>query len=212
MNLLLRKNLLLAIACALVSLLALSACGGDDDDTGGDGGSTATATDDSGDGDDGGDDTATETEDAGEPTDDGGDDGDDVGGILTGSDANPAACELLTTDEIIEETGFEVGDGEPQEYAEGFYGCSWGSENFDSVDITMLSEGGEGLYEFNNDNAEEIDGLGDQAQYSSEFLAILEVLDGDYYLSVAVNSSTAEAGAIREAVLNLARIALDRLP
>jgi hypothetical protein len=216
----LRKSLLIAIVLAMLALLTLSACGGgdDDDDGGDDGGNDPTATVDSGD--DGGDDDGEDaTDDTG--GDDDGDDDDDGGEDATtdsGFDEDPSelaelACTLLTADEIRDEAGLVVNDGEPSSI-EGFADCQWGNpQTFDNVSVSLIAEGGEALYEFNNDDYEEIDDLGDRAQYSGgNFFPLLEVMDDGLYFSITLNGGDLDEAARRQTLIDLAHIALDRLP
>ena len=215
---LLRKSLLVAIVIAMLAVLTLSACGGDDDDAD-NGTNDPTATQDSGDdGDDDGDDNGADaTEDA--AGDDDGDDGegedptDDFGFDEDPSELAEVACTLLTPDEIGAEAGITVGDGEPSSI-EGFADCRWQSaESFQTVSVSLIAEGGEGLYEFNNDDYEEIDGIGDRAQYSGgDILPLLEVMKDDIYFSITVNGTDLDEEATREAMIDLAHIAVNRLP
>jgi hypothetical protein len=205
------------LALLAAAMLAFAACGGgddDDDDNGGNGEPTAEATEDSDSGDDEGDDDGDggeDDEETDEPTEDAGDDdgGDDDDG---GSDATTAACELLTADEVEDVLGASVGEPEPVEYDETFYGCSWSTEGFDSVDISVLEgEGGESLFDFQNDEAEEVDGLGDRAQWYGDIIGILEVLEDDYYVSVSIFSAEDDEEVLKEQSIGLAEKILDRL-
>jgi len=183
----LSKRMAVFLTVVALAALVLAACGGDDDyDSGGDTGPTATEVDDAGGGDDSGDDS--------------GGNGDVVD-----------ACALLTEEEVGAVLGTSVPVGEPQNF-DPFFGCSWITETFDSADISVtVGDAGESLYEFNNDDAEEIDGLGDRAQYLTGLLGLLEVLKGDYYLSVSVNSFEMEDDDIRDASIELAEHAVARL-
>lgn len=194
------RKLLISLAGALSALLLVAACGGGDDDDDDSSGSGATATA-----------TATASESGGgestdEPTETPGNGGGSSG---LGFDV----CDLLTPQEIEDVTGIAAKDGVDQTLAT-FYACSWEGDGFDAVDVTVLSrdDGGEDLYEFNNDDAEMIDGLGDRAQYLGGILPSLEVLTGDYYISVSVNALELEDDQAKEDSIELARAAIDRLP
>jgi hypothetical protein len=201
--------LVLIISLALAAVLALSACGGgDDDDDAGNANVTVTATDDTGD--DGGDEAEpTDTDDEAEPTDE--PDGDDESD--EGDDAVGDACALLTEDEAEQVLGAPVAAVEPFDQ-DPFAGCSWYTDSFDSVDVELgrRDPEGESLYEFLSEDAEEVDGLGDRAHYVSGALTLLEVLDGDYYISVSVDSIELSDVLEQEGAISLAGKALERLP
>lgn len=216
MTFLSKKSLLIAIASALIALLALSACGGDDDDDSGDnGGTDVTATEDSGDdgGDDGDDDEEeTATEDSG---DDGGDDGDDDDGGFEGGDEELAAlaCELLSPDDIEAAAGISVGDGEPSSFGAGFASCTWSDEDFNTVNLSLMSgPGGEQLFELDlEDDDEDVDGVGDRAHYLPGILATLEFLQDEYYVSVTIGNDMTD-DELKDATIDLGKVAADNLP
>lgn len=187
--------LILALTLALAA--GFAACGGDDDDSGG-GGATRTATPDvTADGN--GDDRSTQTDDAS------GDD-DSSGSLGFG------VCSLLTEDEVSDALGADVSAGETLDYAP-FFDCRWETDSFDSVTVTVAERDvGESLYNFSNDEAEEVDGVGDEAQYYSDLLSSLEVLEGDYYFSVSVSASELDGEQLKAVSVDLARKIIGRLP
>lgn len=199
----LSKRLVILLTMVALAALVLAACGGgddDDDDGGDDTGPTATEADDSGD--DGGDDDSGDDDDGGD--DDSGDDDDG------GSDGDVDVCSLLSDDEVSAVLG-SAPEGEAANF-DPFFDCSWITEDFNSINLSVaVGPGGESLFEFNNDDAEEIDGLGDRAQYLSGILGVLEVLEGDYYISVSVTGSDLDEDERRDASIELADHALGRL-
>jgi hypothetical protein len=181
----------LPLAIAVFTLLALVACGG-----------AATG---------GGADTGTDT-DAG--TDAGGDTGTNTGGG-TGVDL----CAVLTLDEVSEATGADVTDT-----LDGSSGnvssCNYNTSDDGAVaGHTYLTAGG-GIdpgqmidANLEGDFAEEIDGLGDRAVLvGDESFPILMVLKNNGLYSISVLADNLDAEGKRQASIDLARIALDRLP
>lgn len=198
----------IVILSALIgALMLLAACGSGDDDEDGDGGGDATLTEAAGD--DGGEDETPPVDGGGEPTNAGGgnDDGD--------SGDWPNICALLTEDEIAEATGVTFGFGDNQDFSP-FYGCGWVNEEFDSVTVSVTSRdegGGEALFDIDlGAEKEDVDGLGDRAQWVKGALPLLEVLDGDWYVSIEVSVSDFDEAQKKEASIQLAEAVLGRLP
>jgi hypothetical protein len=209
-----RRFMVLGLALATVLVLAVSACGGDDadDDANGDG-PTITAEDggDDDDDDNGNDDaTATDTPDGGDDgdDDDGGGDDDDNG---NGSGDVPDLCSLLTPTEIEAATGAAVSEGTLEAEFEPFYSCQWSTESFDFVSLELF-EGDDDERDFYyelTDDAEEVDGLGEKAQYTD--LIGLEIMTDDHLLTVSISVSALTEDETFEASRELAEIALGRL-
>jgi len=160
--------------------------GGDDDDSGDD-----DSGDDTGDDDDAADD----------------DSGDDAAAGAGGDDTD--VCALASEDEIQDILGEPVtadddGSGRP------FYQCTWQAESFTTAYVTVYVDDQDTLEEYFGftENAEEIDGLGDRAQWSPT-LGVLEILVEDYDLTVQLVDLTgneddvvlANATAIAELIL-----------
>jgi hypothetical protein len=184
----------LPLALAVFTLLALVACGGGAA-TGGGGADT---------------DTGTDT-DAG--TDAGGDT--DTGGGGNGVDL----CAVLTLDEVSDATGADVTDT-----LDGSSGnvssCNYNTSDDGAVaGHTYLTAGG-GIdpgqmidANLGGEFAEEIDGLGDRAVLvGDESFPILMVLKNNGLYSISVLADNLDAEGKRQASIDLARIALDRLP
>jgi hypothetical protein len=193
-----RWLLLPVFSLTLALAIGFAACGGDDDDTAGrdttrtaNPGATA-----GGNGDD--DDRPTESADAG---------GDDSSANL-----GFGVCSLLTESEVSDALAADASEGEEFAY-DPFFDCRWQTDNFDSVTVTVAERDvGESLYNFSNDEAEEVDGVGDEAQYYSQLLSSLEVLEGDHYFSVSVSASELDDGQLKAVSIDLARKILGRLP
>lgn len=183
------RTCLLAVAAVVLSaLMLLSACGGgDDDDDRGDSEPTATEEQD---GDSGGDD---------EPAPDEGDGDFDV-------------CALMTEEEVADIIGFDTTSSSSNDF-DPFFGCKY---DFDSGNVSISvyrddREVVEAFYELTAD-AEQVDGVGDRAQYT-ELFDQLEVLDGNYDITVSVFSFDGESEVdTLELDKELAQLLLDRLP
>ena len=164
-----------------LAMLAFAACGGDDDDSGDGGDSQEPTASAPADGDDG-------SANGEEPTDAPGDD--------EGNDGNGGqvehACDLLTPEEVAAAVGVEVGEG--RDYlatAQGATNCEWQSPEEVTVYMEVLPSGGRDYFDAihiaDSDPAfeeEPVDGLGDEAIYSD--LGVLDVVDGDGFVSVQI--------------------------
>lgn len=209
-----RTWLLAPLMALLGALMLFAACGGgdDDDSSSDDGDSEPTATEaaSDGDGDDGDDgdaeSDATPTEDAGD--DEGDDEGDDGG-----SGGADEACALLTDVEVEFILGGAVTDPEPSDF-DPFFSCLWQTEDFSlfrtlSVGVYRDNEDAvEAYYELTTD-AEEVVGLGDRAQWSSDFIMQVEVLEGNCDLTISISGLDEEEA--RNGAIGLAERALGRL-
>jgi hypothetical protein len=198
----LRWVMLLAAAVATLALLGAACGGGDDDDSGDD--LVATATEDSGDGDDDSGDEETP-----EPTAE--DTGDDDGGDDSSEDAVDA-CSLITTDEAEEALGAPVGDGEAQDFPP-VYGCSY--RTADGVGLVAVSvvvfddaDQAEAVYDLaiDNNDYQEIDGIGDRAYFALGFG--LTAQQGRYEFTIDIIGPDDDRALEEE----LAPKALERLP
>jgi len=188
------RGMLTLLISLLASLLLLSACGGGDDDDEGDGGVvTVTA----GSGDDEPDTSATPVATP---------DGDDDSG-----DARFDSCELLTADEVSEALGAPVGEGELTDI-DPFFDCSWESEEFDSVSVSVYLASRPEVEAFFDatEDAEPVEGLGDRAQYSG--FGFLEVLKGESNITISLINFDIEDDEKLEILKGLAAKVLERLP
>jgi hypothetical protein len=203
------KTKLLALACVLALALMVAACGDDDDLTPNLTATPASTADDGGD--DGGDDDPTATDEGDDGDDDGGDEEtpnfEEQGDLLN-------ACELITKDEVEATLGGPSEEPDPS-YIGEFSDCSWEGLDFSySVSISVLQSGREAaelLYGLGAEDYEEVDGLGEEAQWSDGFL---DVLEGDYNISMTIFifSSDIDDTQKLEQAKALAAKALDRLP
>jgi hypothetical protein len=218
-----RRAFLALLSALLAALLVFASCGGggDDDDSGDS--DEPVATDEQGDSDsDDEEDTEDEDgptpedgdddeEDADEPTpEDEGDDDDDEEG---GGGGEIDACALITPEEIEDITGLDVGQGENSDF-DPFFSCNFSTETFDSVQVSVYhasEDEVEAYYELTQD-AEEVDGIGERAQFGG-LLNLLEVLQGEYDLSIGISApGTIEDSETLDMSKELAAIVLDRLP
>lgn len=196
------KRLVLVLGLLAVAALLLAACGGgdDDDNAGDDGGATATeadATDDAGDdgGDDGGDGS----------TDDGADN-------ASGSDFD--VCTLLTRDEVERVIG-PADEGLNQNF-DPIFSCLWSADagGVDYVSVGVFAgsdEEVEAFFELTQD-AEEVQGIGDRAQFSDTIgIGTLEVLVDGYDVSVSVAMLERDRDEARDITTGLAERVLGRL-
>ncbi len=181
----------LPLAIVVITLLALVACGG--------GGATGG----------GGVDTGTDTD----------------GGTNAGGEADTGGgggtvdlCAVLTLDEVSEATGADVTDT-----LDGSSGnvssCNYNASDDAVAGHTYVTAGG-GIdpgqmidANLGGEFAEEISGLGDRAVLvGDDSFPILMVLKNNGLYSISVLADGLDAEGKRQASIDLARIALDRLP
>jgi hypothetical protein len=179
----------LSLALAITFALALVACSGDDDDggSGDDGGDTPVASQDQGDDDSG---------------DDGGDPVDDLD-----------VCSLITEEEASAALGEPITSTEPENFPP-LYSCAYDSEN--GVITLTVATGTraevEEIYQIGTEGYEEVSGVGEQAHWSGPPTDTLEVLDGNYDVSISVFSLGAEELDYKQLSIDLVEDALGRLP
>ena len=214
----LRKLPLFLLAGLLAMGLTLVACGGDDDDDGSeDSESTVTAAEETDEDDDADEEEATPDEgDEGEgeeatPTDDDGEEGDEDDGDSSGASVD--ACTLLTQEEVNAAMGVEMQVSEPQNFPPVF-SCSWTGPALESVSISVLYGNEEALntYYDHAEDAEEVDGLGNRAQWIPGILNFLEVQTDDYVLDVSVNAPEMGDEQAKTIAIDFAELALERVP
>lgn len=190
--------LLVLAAAMLATLVLFVACGGGDDLGSRD--NDPTATEEQNGGDDG-----EATPDEGEPTPDEG--GDDDGG-----DSEFDVCALVSEEEVADITGFDI-TGSTSDDFDPFFGCTY-DYDFGNISLSVYRDDRdvvETFYELTSD-AEEVDGVGDRAQFI-ELFDQLEVLDGNYDITVSVFSFDSESEVdTLELDKELALLLLDRLP
>jgi hypothetical protein len=206
-------------ALGLTLLLLLAACGGDDDDDAGDDApndATATeSTDDAGDGDEATDAPDDRGDDDDSGNDEGGDD-DNGGDDDDGGSADALACELLTPGELATVVDETWGEGDDTGTTPEASKCTWENElGTSAIYLEGQTEGGEAWWDIihdpndNFDEGESVDGLGDKALWQ-DGLSVLDVLDGDKYISIQVVVFSQEiddlAAATELAEMVLARI------
>jgi hypothetical protein len=206
----------------VTALLLLAACGGDDDDDDGGDSDGATATeqadgdddtaspdagDDDGDGEDGEATPAGDDDDDDEATPAGDDDDDDSG------DAAYNPCDLMTTEEAGQALGLDVAEGEFTDN-DPFYECDWeAASEFEvgSLSVEILTgddDSREYYYELTTD-ADEIDGLGERAQFDD--LIGLEVILDDINLNISMINFELEDDEVKTRSVALAELLLDRI-
>ena len=185
----------LSLAILVMALLALAACGGAATDTGNDvgndGESNATA--------------APET---------GGNDG--GGGTGDGVDL----CATLTLDEVSDAAGVEATEQQGANLGTGQASCNYNGADGLAIaghTYTTALSGVDPLQMFDANleaaGAEEIDGIGERAVLvGSEDFPILWVVKNDALYAMSVLASNLDAEGKREATVELARKAVDRLP
>jgi hypothetical protein len=181
----------LPVVVAAVALLTLAACGGAGTDGGGAGG---------------GESDAAEAPDAG-----GG-----GGGAGDGFDL----CATLTLDEVSDAAGVEATDQTGVNLTQGQASCNYNGEDGVAIAGHTYTTTDSGIdpsqmFEGNLDieGAEEIDGIGDRAVLAgSEDFPILWVIKGDSLYAMSVLADNLDAAGKREATIELARIAVGRLP
>jgi len=193
------RRLLLLIATGLVGLLLFGACGGGDDDDDDDGGAqTATQPQDGADsGDDG--EAATPTEDSEQDEEE------------DGAEPPEDVCGLLTTQEVSAALDAEVDEGVATDDGTSFT-CDWEDElGLHAMYIDILADSDEANLEYfeATGEAEEIDGLGDRAQYTD--LIGLEVLTDHYVVNLRMFAFDLEDDVARERTLALGELVIDRL-
>jgi hypothetical protein len=212
-----RKMTLLLFAGLLAMALIQAACGGDDDDgSSEDSEATVTAadkTDEEDDddptevppeeGDEGEGDEATPTE------DEEGGDGDE--GSATGK--NVDACTLLTQEEVNTAMGVEMQVGEPQNL-DPVFSCQWTGPALESVGVSVLygTEDALNTYYDLAEDSEQVEGLGNRAQWSVGILNFIEVQTDEYVLDVVVNSAELEDEQTKTIAIDLAELTLERVP
>jgi Protein of unknown function (DUF3558) len=184
----------LPVALTALALLVLVACGGSAS-TGGDGG-------------DGGTD-ATEAPDAG------GGDGGDGGGTGDGFDL----CATLTLDEVSDAAGVEATEAAGVNLTQGQASCNYNGADGAIAGHTFTTTGAGidpiQMFDANLEaaGAEEIDGVGDRAvMVGDDNFPILWVVKDNNLYAMSVLASNLDAAGKREATIELARIAVDRLP
>jgi hypothetical protein len=189
------------VAAAL--LVAASACGGDDagdtpvvETTDADGAATATT------------DTETATTDA---------DGSETT-VASGSPAGDEidVCALVTEEEVEAIIGMAAGPAQPEESAPPFFGCRYEEEGLSqTVTIGLLAwndaDEAESSFDFGADQYPAVEGIGDRA-YNSQPIDDLSVLAGRYELSVGLYFVSDDDEAELAMAIELAQLALDRLP
>lgn len=197
-----RKGILWLVAGLLAALLLSAACGGgDDDDSSGDD-TSPTVTREGGSSDDA---TQEPTEDSGdasqtdEPTEE----------PSEGSGGN--ACDLLSSSDIEQAFGESYDDGAENDY-EPFLTCTWTSETFNNVTVTLYHDDASSVefyYELTQD-AQEIDGIGERAQWSDtgsfEFL-----VDDETDVTLSIFNTDLDDAAQLAAAKELAQKILDEL-
>ena len=130
----------------------------------------------------------------------------------TGNEGSSAAgdveaCSLLTPEEIGEAYGTEIGPGESQRPTnQDASACMW-----PGLYLEVLTEGGPDWYETVNfgQNRQPVEGLGDEASMSSP--GVLDVVEGDSYISLQVISGPFLQIDRAAAAETLAEIVLSRL-
>ncbi|MEP7082105.1 MAG: DUF3558 family protein [Chloroflexota bacterium] len=184
----------LPVAITAVALLTLVACGG----AGTDGGAAG-----------GGESDAAETPDAGG-------NGGGGGGAADGFDL----CATLTLDEVSDAAGVEATDAQGVNLTQGQASCNYNGEGGLGIAGHTYTTGLSGvdptqMFDANLEaaGAERIDGVGDGAVFiGDDNFPILWVLKGDGLYAMTVLASNLDAAGKREATIELARIAVDRLP
>ena len=183
----------LPVAITAVALLALVACGGAaTSNAGGDGGSDA-----------------TEAPDAGG-------DGGNGGGAGEGFDL----CATLTLDEVSDAAGVEATDTTGVNLTQGQASCNYNSADgapiaghtytteLSGVDPSEMFDAN-----FMGEGAEEVSGVGDRAvMVGDDNFPLLWVLKGDNLYALSVLAPNLDGAGKREATIELAKIAVGRLP
>ena len=181
----------LPVGITALSLLILVACGGAStpatDGAGGDDGSDATAAPDAGGG--------------------GGGDGLDL-------------CATLTLDEVSDAAGVEATDAVGANLGDGQASCNYNSADGLAIAGHTYTTAVAGIdpsqmFDVNLEavGAEEVDGVGDRAvMVGDDNVPILWVLKGDSLYAMSVLAQNLDGAGKREASIELARIAVERLP
>ena len=181
----------LSVSITAVALLTLVACGGaatDSGNDGGDGGSDATAAPDTG----------------------------NDGGTGDGVDL----CATLTLDEVSDAAGVEATDTVGGNLGTGQASCNYNDADGLAIaghTYTTALSGVDPLQMFDANleaaGAEEIDGIGERAVLvGSDDFPILWAVKNDALYAMSVLASNLDAAGKREATIELARKAVDRLP
>jgi hypothetical protein len=196
---------LILLAALLAASLLIAACGGDDDDASSDDADTEpTATrmaeNETSD--------ATAEPSATEAVDNTGDSGSESAVV--------DACSLLTSREVQSVLGVPV---EPaNQDVPPIYSCRWEAEDataltFASVSVYSAASAGEAAAYYDSTSSSEgnepVEGLGDRAYWANPPFNFLEILDGNYDLSVTVTYPGDDSRLLAE---KLAREALRNLP
>ncbi|MGZ8482013.1 MAG: DUF3558 family protein [Candidatus Limnocylindria bacterium] len=189
----------LSMVITVATLLLLVACGGAATDTGNDGGGGGT--------------DATEAPDT-EAPDTGGDGGD--GGTGDGFDL----CATLSLDEVSDAAGVEATEQTGVNLTQGQASCNYNGEGGSAIAGHTYTTGLSGIdpsamfdANFQAAGAEEIDGIGDSAVLvGDDNFPMLWVLKGDGLYAITVLASDLDGQGKRDAMIELARKAVDRLP
>ncbi|MCA1588167.1 MAG: DUF3558 family protein [Chloroflexi bacterium] len=129
-------------------------------------------------------------------------------------------CATLTLDEVSDAAGIEATDQTGVNLTQGQASCNYNGEDGlaiaghtytttgSAIDPTQMFEGNLDI-----EGAEEIDGVGDRAvMVGSDDFPILWVIKGDSLYALSVLADNLDAAGKREATIELARIAVGRLP
>jgi uncharacterized protein DUF3558 len=178
----------LPVAITAVALLALVACGGSATGTGGTGAGESDAAD---------------APDAG-------------GGAGEGFDL----CATLTLDEVSDAAGVEATDTTGVNMSQGTASCNYNAADGAAIaghTYTTTASGIDPSQMFDAnleaEGAEEIDGVGDRAVFvGDENFPILWVVKGDSLYAMTVLAANLDGAGKREATIELAKIAVGRLP
>lgn len=129
-------------------------------------------------------------------------------------------CAAITTEEVSTATGAEVAEAQAGDALEGLFACNYVDGAGTPIAGTTLTTSDYQMsptefFEANRkaEGAQEISGVGDAAVLQGdETFPILFVLVGDDLLAVSVLAGDLDADGKRQASIDLARIAVDRLP
>jgi len=123
------------------------------------------------------------------------------------------ACSLLTLDEIEGVLGLPPSAGVTEEIPPPFYGCSWETDSFESVSVSVISWGSpddaRSSFDLFLGEVTEIDGIGDAA-LSNIVTDIAFIVDGfEVTIDVLVEADAATQQAQAQ---TLAPLVISRLP